>query len=362
MNTVNTPAGTVCPVRIGAAWARRSTGGSFGVGALGSGAGMTAILYSAALVNTRRHHRRSGARTPKSGRIARDTPRLYALYSVVFRCRMHTNSARKPYSRKGFQICIQCIQRIPTPFVFAFSLLLGREYMNTANTSGRSERRHGMIRRRWSMATAVRHRDDAPEPSPRWMRPRYPDKMAGLYSAAPVNTRRSRSGTGHERRKTPRTGRDTRLLYALYSVVFRCRMHTNSARKPYSRKGFQFCIQCIQRIPTPFVFRLSLLLEPEYMNTVNTPAGVNAVITIRPVPVRIRAARPERRCTGLRRPSASGAGGTADLYSATLVNTCGDRPRTGLRTPESAENGRDTPLLYALYSVVFRCRMHTFSA
>ena len=343
MNTVNTPAGTVCPVRIGAAWARRSTGGSFGVGALGSGAGMTAILYSAALVNTRRHHRRSGARTPKSGRIARDTPRLYALYSVVFRCRMHTNSARKPYSRKGFQICIQCIQRIPTPFVFAFSLLLGREYMNTANTSGRSERRHGMIRRRWSMATAVRHRDDAPEPSPRWMRPRYPDKMAGLHSAAPVNTRRSRSGTGHERRKTPRTGRDTRLLYALYSVVFRCHLHTNSARKPYSRKGFQICIQCIQRIPTPFVFRLSLLLEPEYMNTVNTPAGVNAVITIRPVPVRIRAARPERRCTGLRRPSASGAGGTADLYSATLVNTCGDRPRTGLRTPESAENGRDTP-------------------
>ena len=142
MNTVNTPAGTVCPVRIGAAWARRSTGGSFGVGALGSGAGMTAILYSAALVNTRRHHRRSGARTPKSGRIARDTPRLYALYSVVFRCRMHTNSARKPYCRKGFGICIQCIQRIPTPFVFAFSLLLGREYMNTANTSGRGERRH----------------------------------------------------------------------------------------------------------------------------------------------------------------------------------------------------------------------------
>ena len=47
---------------------------------------------------------------------------------------MHTNSARKPYSRKGFQICIQCIQRIPTPPVFRFSLLLGREYMNTVNT------------------------------------------------------------------------------------------------------------------------------------------------------------------------------------------------------------------------------------
>ena len=92
------------------------------------------------------------------------------------------------------------------------------------------------------------------------------------------------------------------------------------------------------------------------------PAGVNAVITIRPVPVRIRAARPERRCTGLRRPSASGAGGTADLYSATLVNTCGGQPRTGLRTPESAENGRDTRRLYALYSVVFRCHLHTNSA
>ena len=35
------------------------------------------------------------------------------------------------YCRKGFQNCIQCIQRIPTPFVFRFSLLLGREYMNT---------------------------------------------------------------------------------------------------------------------------------------------------------------------------------------------------------------------------------------
>ena len=54
-------------------------------------------------------------------------------------------------------------------------------------------------------------------------------------------------------------------------------MHTNSARKPYCRKGFGICIQCIQRIPTPFVFRLSLLLEPEYMNTVNTPAGLNVV-------------------------------------------------------------------------------------
>ena len=219
MNTVNTPAGTVCPVRIGAAWARRSTGGSFGVGALGSGAGMTAILYSAALVNTRRHHRRSGARTPKSGRIARDTPRLYALYSVVFRCRMHTNSARKPYSRKGFQICIQCIQRIPTPFVFAFSLLLGREYMNTANTSGRSERRHGMIRRRWSMATAVRHRDDAPEPSPRWMRPRYPDKTAGCIQRPGEYTPQSVWNGARTPKNTPNLPRHAPVVCIVFSCI-----------------------------------------------------------------------------------------------------------------------------------------------
>ena len=100
-------------------------------------------LYSAALVNTRRHHRRSGARTPKSGRTTRDTPRLYALYSVVFRCHLHTISACKPYSRKGFRKCIQCIQRIPTPFVFRLSLLLGPEYMNTANAFGRSRTSRG---------------------------------------------------------------------------------------------------------------------------------------------------------------------------------------------------------------------------
>ena len=56
---------------------------------------------------------------------------MYALYSDVFRYHLHTNSARKPYCRKGFGICIQCIQRIPTPFVFRLSLLLGREYTHT---------------------------------------------------------------------------------------------------------------------------------------------------------------------------------------------------------------------------------------
>ena len=70
-------------------------------------------------------------RTPETAGFGRDTPRLYALYSDVFSGHLHTNSARKPYCRKGFQNCIQCIQRIPTPFVFVFSLLLGREYMNT---------------------------------------------------------------------------------------------------------------------------------------------------------------------------------------------------------------------------------------
>ena len=68
---------------------------------------------------------------------------MYALYSDVFRCRMHTNSAPQPYSRKGFRKCIQCIQRIPTPFVFRLSLLLGREYMNTANAFGRSRTSRG---------------------------------------------------------------------------------------------------------------------------------------------------------------------------------------------------------------------------
>ena len=89
--------------------------------------------YSAALLNTTREHRRTGRRTPETGRNGRDTPRLYALYSVVFRCHLHTKAARKPYSRKGFRKCIQCIQRIPTPFVFRLSLLLEPEYMNTVN-------------------------------------------------------------------------------------------------------------------------------------------------------------------------------------------------------------------------------------
>ena len=93
-----------------------------------------ADLYSAAPLNTFGEPGRSMIRAAETGRMGRDTPRLYALYSFVFRRRMHTNSARKPYSRKGFQICIQCIQRIPTPPLFALSLLLGPEYMNTVNT------------------------------------------------------------------------------------------------------------------------------------------------------------------------------------------------------------------------------------
>ena len=88
-------------------------------------------LYSAAFVNTCERVARSMLRTPESTRMDRDTPCLYALYSDVFRRHLHTNSSRKPYCRKGFQICIQCIQRIPTPFVFRFSLLLGREYTHT---------------------------------------------------------------------------------------------------------------------------------------------------------------------------------------------------------------------------------------
>ena len=165
---------------------------------------------------------------------------------------MHTNPARKPYCRKGFGICIQCIQRIPTPFVFVFSLLLGREYMNTVNASDRDG----------AVVAGVR------QPAMRPVRPVW--EPAVLYSAALVNTRGDRPRTGLRTPESAENGRDTRRLYALYSVVFRCHLHTISACKPYSRKGFEICIQCIQRIPTPFVFRLSLLLGPEYMNTANT--------------------------------------------------------------------------------------------
>ena len=98
----------------------------------------SAVLYSAGSLNTLRETGRTRRRPPETARNARDMPRLYALYSVVFRCRMHTNSASQPYSRKGFQFCIQCIQRIPTPPVFCFFPLLEPEYMNTANTIGPS--------------------------------------------------------------------------------------------------------------------------------------------------------------------------------------------------------------------------------
>ena len=98
-----------------------------------------AVLYSAGLPNTLREAGKTRPGTSATVETSPETPDLYSVYSVVFRGRMHTNSARKPYSRKAFEICIQCIQRILTPFVFRFSLLLGREYMNTVNTIGRPE-------------------------------------------------------------------------------------------------------------------------------------------------------------------------------------------------------------------------------
>ena len=99
---------------------------------------------------------------------------------------MHTKSAPQPYSRKGFGICIQCIQRIPTPFVFVFSLLLGREYMNTVNTidrepvldvqpNTRCRRPIGLLRR------------------PRRTRPEARLRVPILYSGAFVNTSRDRT-------------------------------------------------------------------------------------------------------------------------------------------------------------------------
>ena len=138
-----------------------------------------------------------------------------------------------------------------------------------------------------------------------------------LYSAALVNTRRRCRGKRPRTPETGRNGRDTRLLYALYSVVFRCRMHTKSASQPYSRKGFQFCIQCIQRIPTPFVFVFSLLLGREYMNTVNTGRMSDRLTRL-----------PRRAFAGGAAPSPTGPAAGSDLYSAALVNTCGDRSRS----------------------------------
>ena len=121
-------------------------------------------LYSAAFVNTCERVARSMLRTPETGRIGRDTPCLYALYSVVFRCHLHTNSARKPYSRKGFQFCIQCIQRIPTPPVFRLSLLLGREYTHTCPLAMPS-RRHAepwMHRTPPPVSKGVNRRENGP--------------------------------------------------------------------------------------------------------------------------------------------------------------------------------------------------------
>ena len=301
-------------------------------------------LYSAPSVNTGSDQSRTGRESPESAEIGRDTRLLYALYSFVFRCRMHTFSARKPYCRKGFQICIQCIQRIPTPFVFRFFPLLEPEYMNTANTPAGP---NGVIMIR---PASVRVRAARPERRCAGLLRASGSGAGGaadLYSAAPVNTCGDRPRTGLRTPKRGEIGRDTPRLYALYSVVFRCRMHTNSARKPYSRKGFQICIQCIQRIPTPFVFRLSLLLGREYMNTVNASGRDGGGGC--------------RRAAACDAASPTGVGARV-LYSAALVNTCGGRPRTGLRPPESAEIGRDTRRLYALYSVVFRRRMHTKSA
>ncbi len=87
MNTVNTGRMSDRLTRL----PRRAFAGGAAPSPTGPAAGSD--LYSAALVNTLRGTGRAGARTPKTGRIGRDTPRLYALYSVVFRRHLHTNSA-----------------------------------------------------------------------------------------------------------------------------------------------------------------------------------------------------------------------------------------------------------------------------
>ena len=166
-----------------------------------------------------------------------------------------------------------------------------------------------------------------------------------LYSAALVNTRRRCRGKRPRTPETGRNGRDTRLLYALYSVVFRCRMHTKSASQPYSRKGFQFCIQCIQRIPTPFVFGFSLLLGREYMNTVNMIAGLIRVPVVRPATHRRRPIGP------LRRPWRNRAAGTGFVFSG---------PREYMRRPVpigvvNAGNGTKRPRHAPVVCIVFSC-------
>ena len=161
-------------------------------------------------------------RAVETGRMGRDTPRLYALYSVVFRCRMHTKTACKPYCRKGFQFCIQCIQRISTPPLFGFSLLLEHEYMNTrpdgmmcfrrdprSSEAPRNAPVGGSLAGWGNGAVLVPHSRLRPDYSP----PVHGGRIGAdvrrirrLYSAALVNTRRRHRRSGRERRKRPETG------------------------------------------------------------------------------------------------------------------------------------------------------------
>ena len=81
-----------------------------------------AFVFSG-VVNTRRHGRRSGRRPPETSlnrpRHAAFVCTVFSLYSDAICIQIRPES---PYCRKGFQICIQCIQRIPTPPLFAFFL------------------------------------------------------------------------------------------------------------------------------------------------------------------------------------------------------------------------------------------------
>ena len=136
-------------------------------------------LYSAGQLNTAPRADGTGRRTSKTGRIGRDTPRLYVLYSDVFSGHLHTNSAPQPYSRKGFQICIQCIQRIPTPPVF---------WLLSPFRAGIHE---------YAEYNPPRPDQDSP---PRLRRnrdhPRTPHSASDLYSAAFVNTRSDQKQDG----------------------------------------------------------------------------------------------------------------------------------------------------------------------
>ena len=163
-----------------------------------------------------------------------------------------------------------------------------------------------------------------------------------------MNTCGDRPRTGLRTPESAENGRDTRRLYALYSVVFRCHLHTISACKPYCRKGFQICIQCIQRIPTPLVFRF-------FMNTVNTPAGTKRRSRhgSRMMVDAVRG-RSRRRRTGTV-PASDAAAGPGQGGRFVFSGPCEYAPPPSAIGVSNAENGRNRPRHTPVVCIVFSC-------